>query len=121
MRCSLDFLIVRLCKIGPLFAIPNFHTDRSPFKLDFLSDSLSMDLQNAEIEWEKYNFIQRFIFWCVLHYQITLPVLFGFVSIVMLVNCRIAATMLRDQEKVGSSSCELMRRKRKRRWSQPPE
>ena len=63
-----------------------------------------MDLENAEIEWEKYNFIQRFIFWCVLNYKITLPLLFGFITIIMFVNCRIASRMLKEQEKVGDSS-----------------
>ena len=55
----------------------------------------------TDIEWEKYNIVQRVIFWCALNPKYFLPTFFLVVSIIMYVNCREANRLLEQQRKVG--------------------
>ena len=57
-------------------------------------------MENESIEWSKYNIFQRVLFWCVIHYDITIPVLLVIVTIIMVTNCIIANRMYNEEVKV---------------------
>lgn len=57
-------------------------------------------MENESIDWSKYNILQRILFWCVIHYDITLPVLTIIVTIIMVTNCIIANRMYKEEVKV---------------------
>ena len=59
------------------------------------------ELNATAIEWEKYSMLDRIVLWCFLNYHITGPILFVVVTIIMLINCRIAHSLLRAEQEVG--------------------
>ena len=72
-------------------------------------------MNDTTIEWDKYNIFQRAIFWCALHLNIVFPVILFIVSIIMLINCRLAYQLLDEEKKVGMiCSCKCRKRRRNR-------
>ena len=72
-------------------------------------------MSDTTIEWDKYNIIQRVIFWCALHLNIVLPVILLIVSVVMFINCRAAYQLLEEEKKVDVTvSLECRKRRRNR-------
>ena len=59
------------------------------------------ELNATAIEWEKYSMLDRIVFWCFLNYHITGTALLIIVTIIMLINCRIAHSLLRTEQEVG--------------------
>ena len=59
------------------------------------------ELDATAIEWDKYNMMERIVFWCFLNYHITGPILLIVVTIIMLINCNIAHSLLRAKQEVG--------------------
>ena len=57
-------------------------------------------MESEPIDWSKYNVLQRILFWCVIHYDITIPVLLVIVTAIMVANCIIANRMYNDEMKV---------------------
>lgn len=92
-------MILELGQLGAPFEDP-----QSPirYKLDYLGHSFVFSMNNTDIEWEKYNIIQRVIFWCALNPKYFLPAFFFVISIIMFVNCREANRLLEQQRKVSS-------------------
>lgn len=68
------------------------------FTITFTSAGTSME--NESIDWSKYNILQRILFWCAIHYDITLTVLLIIVTIIMVTNCIIANRMYNEEVKV---------------------
>ena len=72
-------------------------------------------MNDTAIEWDRYNLFQRAIFWCALHLNIVFPVILLIVSIIMLINCRLAYQLLDEEKKVWMlCSCECRKRRRNR-------
>ncbi len=91
-------MILELRQLGTSFGDPN-----SPigYEVVFLTRFSVWNMNNTDIEWEKYNIVQRVIFWCALNPKYFLPVFFFVISIIMYVNCREANRLLEQQRKVS--------------------
>lgn len=59
-----------------------------------------VELNSTDIEWEKYNMLDRIVFWIFLNYRITGLVLLVVVTIIMLVNCTTAYSLLEIEKEV---------------------
>lgn len=57
-------------------------------------------MDSDSIEWEKYNIVQRIIFWCFLHLNIVGPIFILIVTIIMIINCIVANRLLEEEKKV---------------------
>lgn len=64
-------------------------------------------MESQSIDWEKYNIVQRAIFWCFLHYDITLPILLFVITVIMIINCRAATKLLESETKVKHSLTKI--------------
>lgn len=90
-----------------LWDLTVFCTEFSRFlEFHFFLDSLyfhlykMVELNSTDIEWEKYNMLDRIVFWIFLNYRITGLVLLVVVTIIMLVNCTTAYSLLEIEKEV---------------------
>lgn len=58
-------------------------------------------MDSDSIEWEKYNIVQRIIFWCFLHLNIVGPIFMLIVTIIMTISCISANKLLEEEKKVS--------------------
>lgn len=57
-------------------------------------------MDGSEIEWDKYNIVQRIIFWCFLHLNIVGPIFMLIVTVIMVISCKAANELLESEKAV---------------------
>ena len=58
------------------------------------------ELNATGIDWEQYSTMERIALWCFINYHITGPILLFVVTIIMLINCKTAFSLLRIEREV---------------------